>query len=69
MILNEEKGGWHYLAVKYYVLYYIEKISNNQGDFYCLNCPQSFRTENFSGIVMPKEQRRNIRTMSMHEIR
>ena len=37
------------------------KTSNNQGDFYCLNCPQSFRTENFSGIVMPKEPRRNIR--------
>ena len=25
MILNEEKGGWLYLAVKNYMLYYIGK--------------------------------------------
>ena len=44
-------------------------ISKNKGDFYCLNCLHSFRTENklkshekvcknkdFCGIVMPSEK-------------
>ena len=33
----------HYLAVKSYLHYCIEK---RQSDFYCLNCLNSFRTEN-----------------------
>ena len=43
-IVNKEKEGGHYLAVK--------KLSTllrgvTYGDFYCLNCLHSFRTENW----------------------
>ena len=33
-------------AVKNLSVLFKEIISNNKGDFYCLNCPRSFRTEN-----------------------
>ena len=36
MISNEEKDGWHYLAV----------TSKHKGDFHCLNCLHYFRAEN-----------------------
>ena len=65
MIPNEEKEGWHYLASA--LLHGI--TSKHEGDFYCLNCLHSFRTENklkshekvcknkdFCGIVMPSEK-------------
>ena len=43
MILNKEKEGWHYLAVKKLsaLLY---KETSKYG-VYCLNCIHSFRTE------------------------
>ena len=44
IILNEEKEGWHYLAVKNYLHYYMEW--KHKGNFYCLNCLRSLRTEN-----------------------
>ena len=68
MIPNEEKERWHYLVVKKLsaLLY---RITSKKGDFYCLNCLNSFRTENklkshgkvcknkiFCGIVMPSEK-------------
>ena len=33
-------------AVKNLSVLFKEIISKNKGDFYCLNCPRSFRTEN-----------------------
>ena len=36
MMSNEEKDGWHYLAV----------TSKHKGDFHCLNCLHYFRAEN-----------------------
>ena len=38
MIPNEEKEGWHYLAVKNYLHYYMEQyyIEKHKSDFYCL---------------------------------
>ena len=65
MSSNEEKEGYHYVAVN--------KISainlKHKGDFYCLNFLLSVRTENklrshekvcrnidFRGIVMPSEK-------------
>ena len=33
-------------AVKNLSVLFKEIISKNKGDFYCLNCPGSFRTEN-----------------------
>ena len=49
MFINEEKERWHYFAVKKKKkkstsLHRI--TSKNKGDFYCLNCLHSFRTEN-----------------------
>ena len=54
MITNEEKEGskaksvgqWNYLAVKKLSALLHKKTSNHKSDFYCLNCLNSFRTEN-----------------------
>ena len=37
MITNDDEN-WHYLAVKKLSRLVREIISNNDGDFYCLNC-------------------------------
>ena len=46
MIRNEEKEGWNYLAVKKLSRVLRGITSKHYGDFYCLNCLHSFRTEN-----------------------
>ena len=45
MTPNEDKEGWHYLPTKkLYAL--LKRIPlKHSGDFYCLNCLQSFRTK------------------------
>ena len=43
MIPNEEKEGWHYLAVKKLSTPLRGVASKHHGDFYCLNCLHSFR--------------------------
>ena len=48
MIPNEEKEGWHYLAVKKLSTLLRGITSIHHGDFYCLNCLHSFRTENLN---------------------
>ena len=42
MISNEEKDGWHYLAVKKLTALLHKKTSSHKGDFYCLNYLNSF---------------------------
>ena len=44
MITDGEK--WHYLAVKTLSALFRGITGNNHGDFYCLNCFQSYTTEN-----------------------
>ena len=44
MITDGEK--WHYLAVKSLSALFRGITDNNNGDFYCLNCLCSYRTEN-----------------------
>ena len=44
MITDGEK--WHYLAVKCLFALFREISYNNHGDFYCLNCFQTYTTEN-----------------------
>ena len=44
MITDGEK--WHYLAVKSLSALFRGITSNNNGDFYCLNCFKSYTTEN-----------------------
>ena len=46
MIPNKEKEGWDSLAVKKLSALLREAISEHDGDFYCLICIHSFRTEN-----------------------
>ena len=44
MITDGEK--WYYLAVKRFSALFRGITVNNNGDFYCLNCFQSYTTEN-----------------------
>ena len=44
MITDSKK--WHYLAVKKLSALFCKIISKHVGDFCCLNCLRSFRTEN-----------------------
>ena len=44
--LNEEKEGWHCLAVKKLSTLLKGITTKHHGDFYRLNCLHSFRTEN-----------------------
>ena len=44
MITDVKK--WHCLAVKSLPALFKGITSNNNGEFYCLNCFQSYRTEN-----------------------
>ena len=66
MIPNEENEAWHYVAVKKLSALLRRITSKNNGDFYCLNCLHSLRTENklkyhekvyknndFCGIALP----------------
>ena len=70
MIPNKEKEGWHHLAAKKLFALLGGLTSNYNGNFYCLNCLHSFRTENklkshekicknkdFCGIVMPSKKK------------
>ena len=43
MIPNEEKEGWHYLAVKQLSTPLRGVTSKHHGDFYCSNCLDAFR--------------------------
>ena len=68
MIPNEEKEGWHYLAVKKLSELLRGITSKHQDDFCSSNCLQSFATKTnlnlkyvkkkkiFCGIVLPTEK-------------
>ena len=43
---SEERRRWHYLAVKKFSALLRTITFKNNGDFYCLNCLDSFRTKN-----------------------
>ena len=75
MIPNEEKEGWHYLAVENISALLHRKTSKNKNDFYCLNCLHSSRTENNLNLMKKyikinisvelqyqKKRKKNIRT-------
>ena len=44
--MKTKKEGWHYLSVKKLSALLHRKTSKHRGGFYCLNCLDSFRTEN-----------------------
>ena len=52
MILNQEKESWHYLVVKGLSALLRGIPSKHDGEFYCLNCLHSFRTENRDNILI-----------------
>ena len=43
---EDTTNEWHYLAVKSISRLFRRITSTNNGDFYCLNCMHSFRTDN-----------------------
>ena len=45
-LLISDGEKWHYLAVKSLSALFREITGNNHGEFYCLNCFQSYTTEN-----------------------
>ena len=45
-MIHNNKNHWHYLAVKSLSRLYRGVTSSNHGDFFCLNCLHSFRTQN-----------------------
>ena len=60
MITDGKK--WHYLAVKKLSAFFRVITSKHEGDFYCLNCFHSFRTDknvfknhDYCCVEMPKE--------------
>ena len=69
MIPNEEKEGWNYPAMRKLSAFPYRIPPKYKGNFYCLNCLHSFRTEerlkareklcknkDFCGILMPSEK-------------
>ena len=72
MIADGEK--WHYLAVKSLSALFRGITGTNNGDFYCLNCFQSYTTENklkkhkklfenhdYHYVEMPEEDNKTLR--------
>ena len=46
LLVITDGGKWHYLAVKSLSTLFRGITSKHEGDFYCLNCFCSYRTEN-----------------------
>ena len=46
LLMITDGGKWHYLDVKSLSALFRGITGNNNGDFYCLNCFQSYTTEN-----------------------
>ena len=46
LLMITDGENWHYLAVKSLSALFRGIAGNNNGDFYCLNCFQSYTTEN-----------------------
>ena len=46
LMITDDGENWHYLAVKSISALFRGITSNNNGDYYCLNCFYSYRTKN-----------------------
>ena len=46
LMITDNHNKWHYLPVKSLPALFRGTTSNNNGDFYCLNCFHSYRTRN-----------------------
>ena len=69
-MITEGKNIWHYIAIKSIPALLRGVSSTHNGDYYCLNCFHSYRTEeklkaheelcinsNFAAIKMPTEKK------------
>ena len=67
-LIIPDKEGWHYIAVKILSVFLRGIMSKHNGDYYCLNCFNLFRTKgrlkshikvcrkkHFSNVLMPPE--------------
>ena len=69
LMITDGYGNWHYLAIKSIPALLRELTSTHNGDYYCLNCFHSYRTQatlekherlcynnDHSAIIMPSEK-------------
>ena len=52
-MISDDGENWYYLAVKSIYVLFREITLNNNGDYYCLNCFYSYRTNN----ILKKHER------------
>ena len=77
LMITDGTCNWHYLAVKSISRLLRGITSNHNGDFYCLNCLQSYTTEkklrkherickdhDFCDIIMPDEDNKILKYIS-----
>ena len=80
-MITDGVNNWHYLAVKSLSRLFRGITSNNNGDYYCLNCFHSYRTNNvlkkherlcnkneYCHVKMPKEDKKNIKIQPWRKI-
>ena len=73
LMITDGYGNWHYLAIKSIPALLRELTSTHNGDYYCLNCFHSYRTQatlekherlcynnDHSAIIMPSEKNKYI---------
>ena len=76
-MITDGYGNWHYLAIKSIPALLRGLTSTHNGDYYCLNCFHSYRTQatleklerlcynnDHSAIIMPNEKNKYISTTS-----
>ena len=77
-MITEGKDTWHYIAIKSIPALLRGVSSTHNGDYYCLNCFHSYRTEgklraheklcvnnNFAQIKMPTEKKKNMLAVAL----
>ena len=69
MIPKEEKEDWDYIAVKQLSSLQRRITSKPDGDFYCLNCHHSFRTENKLNLIRKYVQMKIFVELQCHQKR
>ena len=57
-MISNGKKLWHYLVVKKLSALLRGITSKNNGEFYCVNCPHSFRTK--------KQQKKNFNRLKVY---
>ena len=45
-MITDGHKKWHYLAVRSLSIFYKDLYPSHDDEYYCMNCPYSFRNEN-----------------------